>query len=56
MLTRLDFKDIAQRGATQREDVKRLLRVIAADRHTARDKDIDEARIDELFGSTAQGL
>ena len=33
MLTRLDFKDIAQRGATQSEDVKRLLRAIAALRY-----------------------
>ena len=51
MLTRLDFKDIAQRSQAQSEDVRRLLVEIADNRQRAHDKDITETHVRQAIGA-----
>ncbi|MEC8017760.1 MAG: hypothetical protein VX160_02195, partial [Actinomycetota bacterium] len=51
MLTRLDFKDIAQRSQAQGQHVQCLLAEIAADRQQARDKDITEEHVGQVIAA-----
>ena len=51
MLTRLDFKDIAQRKDDESEHVRRLLSDIAASRQRAHDKDVTDANVKQAIDS-----